>query len=74
MNKDKKTQKPITLLRNDFVTNIVELCNNSGLPFFAVEDVLKGLIQEVHTAAQQQLSEDTKRYQELIKKQEKENS
>lgn len=71
MNKSNKIEKPITLLRNDFVTNIVDLCNNSGLPFFVVEDVLKGLIREVHDAAQHQLSEDTKRYTELLEAQDK---
>ena len=70
MNQNKQITKPITLLRNEFATNIVDLCNNAGLPFFVVEDVLKGLIQEVHAAAQQQLKDDTDRYNTLVKAQE----
>ena len=57
-------KKPITVAREEFINNIVELCNNSGLPFFVIEDVLKNLIQETHIAAKQQLEEDKKRYQE----------
>ena len=56
--------RPITLVRDDFIKNIVELCNNSGLPFFVIEDVLKNLLQEIHGASIQQLEEDKKRYEE----------
>lgn len=61
--------KPITVARNEFVQDLVNLCNNSGLPFFVLEDILKNLTQEVHAAAQKQLEDDTKRYQEQLKKQ-----
>lgn len=60
--------KPITLLREDFITSLVNLCNDSGLPFFIIEDALKGLIQETHAASQQQIEADKKRYQEQLKK------
>ena len=55
--------KPITILRDEFINNVVELCNNSGLPFFAIEDVLKSLIQEIHNASLQQLESDKKQYE-----------
>lgn len=55
--------KPITILRDEFINNVVELCNNSGLPFFVIEDVLKNLIQETHSASLQQLEADKKRYE-----------
>lgn len=70
INTNNKTTKPMTLVRNEFIASIVALCNNSGLPFFVVEDVLKNLIQEVHVAAQQQLKDDNERYQALLKQQE----
>ena len=55
--------KPITLVRDEFIKNMVDLCNESGLPFFIIEDVLKNLIQEIHAASLQQLDEDKKRYE-----------
>ena len=72
MNNNNKITKPMTLLRNEFIASIVELCNNSGLPFFAVEDVLKNLIQEVRAAAQQQLKDDAERYQKSLQAQKEE--
>lgn len=60
--------KPITILREDFINNIIDLCNDSGLPFFVVEDVLKGIVQQTHAASQQQLEADKKRYQEQLEK------
>jgi hypothetical protein len=59
--------KPITLMRDEFITTVVDLCNNSGLPFFIIEDVLKNLIQEIHGASLQQLEEDKKRYEAQVK-------
>lgn len=62
------TTKPITLLREEFITKLIDLCNDSGLPFFVVEDILKSLINDTHVAAQQQLESDKKRYQEQLEK------
>ena len=60
--------KPITLVREEFIKNMVDLCNESGLPFFIIEDVLKTLIQDTHSASIQQIAEDRKRYEEQTKK------
>lgn len=59
-------KKPITLMREDFINDIVDTCNNSGLPFFMIEDIMKDLIQNIHAAAQQQLEEDRKRYKKEL--------
>ena len=60
--------KPITLLREDFVGNLTELCNNSGLPFFVIESILKDFIQEVHIASKKQYESDKVRYNEELLK------
>ena len=72
MDTNNKITKPITLLRNEFIASIVALCNDSGLPFFVIEDILKNLTQEVHAAAQQQLKDDAERYQKLLQTQKEE--
>lgn len=64
--------KPITLIREDFIHNIVDLCNNSDLPFFIIEDVLKNLLQEIHSANLQQIEEDKQRYEAQTKPKSKE--
>ena len=58
--------KPVTLIRDDFMNNLVELCNNSGLPFFIIESVLKDFIQEVHVASQKQLEADRVQYEKAL--------
>lgn len=59
--------KPITITRQEFIDNLIQLCNNSGLPFFVIEDVLKNIIQEIHIASQKQLEVDKQKYDKEIK-------
>lgn len=59
--------KPITVAREEFIEALVKLVNESGLPMFAVEDVLKNITSEVKMAAQQQYEADKKRYEEEAK-------
>ena len=56
--------KPITVAREEFIEALVKLVNESGLPMFAVEDILKNIAAEVKMAAQQQYEADKKRYEE----------
>lgn len=56
--------KPITVAREEFIEALVKLVNESGLPMFAVEDVLKNIAAETKMAAQQQYKADKKRYEE----------
>jgi hypothetical protein len=65
---NKIIEKPITLVREDFINGVIDLCNDSGLPFFMIEDIMKDLIQQIHTAAQRQLEEDRKKYKEELEK------
>lgn len=67
---NKTLEKPITLAREDFIKHIVELCNDSGLPFFVIEDVLKNLLQEIHGASLKQLEEDKRQYAQMTQKSE----
>lgn len=63
---NKVTEKPITLVREDFINGVIDLCNDSRLPFFMIEDIMKDLIQQIHAAAKQQLEEDRKKYQKEL--------
>lgn len=60
--------KPATLLKEDFVQGLVDLCNNSGLPLFIVESILKDFIQDVHVASQKQLETDRVNYANELQK------
>ena len=62
--------KPITMVREEFVDDIANLINDSTLPFFVIEDVLKNFLKEVHIASQHQMEVDKQRYeQEILKTQ-----
>lgn len=65
---ESKVVKPITLVREDFIKNILECCNNSNLPLFVIESVLLDIVKEVHLANEKQTEADRKRYSEEIEK------
>ena len=56
--------KPITILADEFKTNLVNLINNSKLPFFIIESIMKDCINEIHVASQRQLEMDKIKYNE----------
>lgn len=66
MSDNKNIGKPITLVKEEFVNNLVDLCNNSGLPFFIIESTLKDFVQEVHIASQKQLEADKVQYEAAL--------
>ena len=64
---DDIVKKPITIIADDFLNNIVDLINNSGLPYFIIESILKDCVDKVHMASQQQLKLDKKHYEQELK-------
>ena len=54
--------KPITLVREDFMNAMGRQIGESGLPLFIVEDCLRQLINGVSELARQQLEEDRQAY------------
>lgn len=65
---ENQTQKPITLLREDFIENIQNLCNSSGLPFFVISDVMKQLIPQIDDLTRRETERDRSIYKELLEK------
>ena len=64
--------KPLTLVKEEFLNNLVVLCNNSELPFFIIEGVLKDLLQDIHVASQKQFEADKINYTKMLKEQQSE--
>ena len=69
--KGDQIMKPMSIARNEFISNLTELINKSMLPPFVIEDVLKDTYNKILLVSKQQLEEDTKRYNESIAKAEK---
>lgn len=65
MNGD-KNMKPTSILRYEFIQELTKLINNSQLPSFVIEPILKDMYYDVKNIAQKQLEAD---YKELQQKQ-----
>ena len=65
-------QKPITLLRRDFINNICNAVNNSGLPAFVVADVLDRLLSDTRAAVETELKRDEIAYRQALMNEKKE--
>lgn len=64
MEENKKSNKPITIVRAEFISNLANLINNSMLPAFVMETILKDTYLEVSAIAQKQYEIDMKKYKE----------
>lgn len=62
-------EKPLTMKRQEFTEQAVELINHSGLPAFVVIGVLEALLPTLKQLEQQQLMQDRKLYEEMLDKQ-----
>ena len=61
-------EKPLTMKRQEFTEQAVELINLSGLPAFVVIGVLEALLPTLRQLEQQQLMQDRKLYEEMLDK------
>lgn len=58
--------KPITVARSEFINGLTTLINESGLPPFVIEPVLKDMLYDVRMMAQRQLDKDMQAYREML--------
>ena len=61
-----ENNKPITLVREDFMNGIVKLINKSGLPLFIVEDALRSLLNGVSELSRQQIEQHRQEYAQAM--------
>lgn len=58
--------KPITVMYEDFKQEMVSLINNSGLPAFMIEPVLRDCLDEVRLLAKKQYLTDKEQYENAL--------
>lgn len=63
---ENKVSKPLSVARRDFMDSMIELVNESGLPPFVLESVVKDIYNEIRILSQRQLEADLKQYNELL--------
>ena len=64
--------KPITVVRQEFIENMVNEINTCGLPLFVVEPILKDLFSEVSAAVKRQYETEKAQYEQALASQKKE--
>lgn len=59
-------QKPITVVRMEFITSLSDMINNSKLPPFILEPIFKDMYTDIRRMAQRQYELDLERYNKEI--------
>lgn len=57
-------EKPLTVARQEFAENIVEVINNSGLPAFVMLEIIQSCERELTKLSQTQYEKDKAEYEE----------
>lgn len=58
--------KPSTIVYEEFKQNLANLINNSGLPAFIIESVLRDYLTETQIMAQRQYMADKAAYEKAL--------
>lgn len=68
-------EKPISMIINETKMNLAKVCNDSQLPVYILEPMLKDLFEEARMLNEKQLQQDKMLYQQnLIEEQNKANN
>lgn len=66
--------KPLSVIRQEFIEQIVNDINNCPLPLFVIEPILQNVLDTVRQAAQQQYEAEKAQYEQQLSKQNKASS
>lgn len=70
MGNAEQIMKPMSVARAEFINSLTDLINNSMLPPFIIEPILKDMYNDIHMVTQRQYEGDVVRYNEELKKHE----
>lgn len=59
---NEKIAKPMTIIKQEFTEEIIKIINNSQLPIFVVEYILRDILNDIRVASQRQLEIDLENY------------
>ncbi len=66
---NEKVTKPISVVRQEFIDQLVNDVNNCGLPLFVVEPILQDILYSVKAAVKQQYETEKAQYEQQLQKQ-----
>ena len=58
--------KPVTVLREEFIMNMSNLINNSGLPLFVIEPIVRDMLMEINAAVKRQYEMEKAQYEQAL--------
>lgn len=61
-----KVMKPMSVARSEFIQSLTNLINESTLPLFVIESIMKDIHSDVRSLSQRQLEIDLKNYREAL--------
>lgn len=64
---EQKLSKPITIVRQEFIDEMIKNVNDCQLPLFVIESILQDVLTLVKTAAQKQYENDKIQYEQQLK-------
>lgn len=62
--------KPLSIRKEEFEQGLVQLINNSGLPSYIIEPIMKAYSLEVKELCRTQTENERQQYREALKEQE----
>lgn len=65
---ERNLEKPITVIRQEFIEGLADYINSSGLPLFMLETILKDVYMEIRDMSQKQYEFEKKQYEDALKK------
>jgi hypothetical protein len=66
---NKTIRKPMSVEKEEFFQNIANSINNSALPLFVIESILKELLMEVSVLSKQQMEAERAQYEQMLNQQ-----
>lgn len=61
--------KPLSVIKDEFVENLINLINGNGIPLFVTEYILKDILTEISTAVKEQAKMEKAQYEQMLKQQ-----
>lgn len=74
MNENSMLKKPMSVIRQEFIEQLVSDVNNCQLPLFVIEPILQDVLNAVKSAAQKQYEVEKAQYEQHLSQQNDANS
>ena len=62
----KTINKPVMMLREEFIMNMSNLINTSGLPLFVIEPIVRDMLMEINMNVKKQYEMEKAQYEQAI--------